>query len=154
MLRENYHEAICASPLFEGCDLGGIPCTAHTYRAGQIVSDHPQGISSVGLIADGRIDVFSVALDGRDIQLNSLSRGECFGICNLCTTGQLDTVLRCGCPTTVLYMAKSQILRLMERSPELAFRYAKLCNEKLQFLIHRIEQLTMQAVIGIAHNEK
>ena len=41
----------------------------------------------------------------------------------------------------------------MEQDAGLSLRYAKLCNEKLQFLLRRIELLTMQSCRGrvIAH---
>ena len=55
---------------------------SQTFRSGQILSDIPRGIPSIGLITAGRVEVYSVALDGKDILLNELSVGECFGICN------------------------------------------------------------------------
>ena len=97
--------------------------------------------------------VYSVALDGKDVQLSTLPAGECFGVCNLLADAELETVLRCGKETEVLYIPKAALLACMERDAGLSLRYAKLCNRKLQFLLRRIELLTMQSCRGrvIAH---
>lgn len=119
-----------------------------TYRTGQIINDCINGIPSVGFVQTGRVDAYTVALDGRDIHLSSLSVGQCFGISNLLSGQDLDTVLRCGEVTTVAYLQKSKFIQQMEANPNLALQYATLCNEKLQFLIGRIELLTMQTSRG------
>lgn len=136
------------SPFLRGCPLTPEVVRLRDFRTGQIVSDQPEGISCVGLILSGRVEVYSVALDGRDIQLNDLKKGECFGICNLMADAELDTVLRCATDTRVLYIPKTALLGCLEHNTELALCYAALCNEKLQFLIQRIELLTMQSCRG------
>lgn len=94
-----------------------------------------------------------MALDGKDVQLNALTVGECFGVCNLLADTELETVLRCGEETEVLYIPKTVLLSCMEQDAGLAMRYAALCNRKIQFLLRRIELLTMQSCRGrlIAH---
>ena len=87
--------------------LPGTKVSTQIFRSGQIVSDIPRGIPSIGLITRGRIEVYSVALDGKDILLNELSAGECFGICNLLTQCELETVLRCSVETEILYIPKA-----------------------------------------------
>ena len=141
------------SPLLAGTSLPLERVTAQKFRAGQIISDRPSGVLSVGLIVSGRVEVYSVALDGKDVQLNTLTVGECFGICNLLADTEMETVLRCGEETEVLYIPKTVLLSCMEQDAGLAMRYAALCNRKIQFLLRRIELLTMQSCRGrlIAH---
>ena len=133
-----------ASSLFQGCSVDQSAFAIFKYPSGQIIHDQPKGISSVGVVASGRVDVYSVAADGRDVWLNSLHTGECFGIYNLVADGDLETVLCCAEDTVIYYIAKTTLLKWMETDQKLALQYAKLCNEKLQFLIRRIEQLTTQ----------
>lgn len=146
-------EKLTSSPFLAGASLPPEQVTAKGFRAGQIISDRPGGVSSVGMIVSGRVEVYSVALDGKDVQLNALTAGECFGVCNLLADTELETVLRCGEETEVLYIPKAVLLACMERDAGLAMRYAALCNRKLQFLLRRIELLTMQSCRGrlIAH---
>ena len=140
--------ALAESPLLRGCNIPVECMTARTYRSGQIISDKAQGQPVVGLVAAGQVDVYSVAMDGRDVQLNVLQPGECFGICNLLAPAELETVLRCRTETTLLFIPKEALVKAMEQDSALAMRYAAHCNEKIQFLIHRIELLTIQSCRG------
>lgn len=146
-------EKLALSPFLAGASLPLERVTSKRFHAGQIISDRPGGVSSVGMIVSGQVEVYSVALDGKDVQLNTLTAGECFGVCNLLAGTELETVLRCGEDTEVLYIPKPALLACMERDAGLAMRYAVLCNRKLQFLLRRIELLTMQSCRGrlIAH---
>ena len=102
----------------------------------------------MGLVLSGRVDAYSVALDGKDVQLSSLAAGECFGVCNLLAEAELETVLRCAEESDILYIPKPVLLRFMRQDVDFALRYAALCNKKIQFLIRRIELLTMQSCRG------
>lgn len=121
---------------------------SQTFRSGQILSDIPRGIPSIGLIIAGSVEVYSVALDGKDILLNELSAGECFGICNLLAQSDMETVLRCGTETEILYIPKSVLQEAMASDGALTLRFAAVCSKKIQFLLRRIELLTMQSCRG------
>lgn len=125
-----------------------VKVTERRCDAGQMISDCPNGVPSVGIIGSGRVDVYSVAIDGRDVQLNSLGVGESFGICNLLAPAEMQTVLRCAEDAVIHYIPKRSLLKAMEQDTELALQYAQLCNRKIQFLIRRIELLTMQTCRG------
>ncbi|MDO4800362.1 MAG: Crp/Fnr family transcriptional regulator [Bacillota bacterium] len=116
--------------------------------SGQLVSDEVGGIASVGIVRSGRIDVYSVAPDGRDVQLNSLYAGDCFGISNLLAEAELPTMLKCGEHAEVIYIAKARFQSLLRSDAQLALAYAELCNQKIQFLLRRIELLTIQSCRG------
>ena len=138
--------SICS--LLAGLPLKQSDVSERDFRAGQIISDRPGGIPAVGMIISGRVDVYSVALDGKDVLLNSLATGECFGVCNLLAKAELETVLRCAEDSTILYITKPVLLALMKQDVGFAMRYAEMCNQKIQFLIRRIELLTMQSCRG------
>lgn len=138
--------SICS--LLAGLSLKQSDVSERDFRAGQIISDRPGGIPAVGMIISGRVDVYSVALDGKDVLLNSLATGECFGVCNLLAKAELETVLRCAEDSTILYITKPVLLALMKQDVGFAMRYAEMCNQKIQFLIRRIELLTMQSCRG------
>lgn len=125
-----------------------VPQRTAKFRAGQIISDSMHGLSSVGVVENGRVDIYAVALDGRDVQLNSIGAGECFGICNLLVAEPLQTVLRCAEETTVRFWEKEALVAAMRGDAALAMAYAALCNAKIQFLLSRIEMLTMQSCRG------
>lgn len=125
-----------------------VPRRTAKFHAGQIISDRMRGISGVGVVESGRVDIYAVALDGRDVQLNSIGAGECFGICNLLVAEPLQTVLRCAEETMVCFWEKEALIDAMRGDAALAMTYAALCNAKIQFLLSRIEMLTMQSCRG------
>lgn len=139
---------LAGSPLFHGCRISEQAFSVSPCRAGQIVHDTPGGVPSIGMVVQGRVDVYSVAADGRDVWLNALHPGECFGIYNLFAERDLETVLCCAVDTAIAYLSKATLLQWMETDQRLALQYAAVCNEKLQFLIQRIEQLTTQTCRG------
>ncbi len=141
-------DTLAHSPLFADFTMEEASPVLRRCKSGQIVSDTLDGIPQVGLIAQGRIEVYSIAIDGREIQMNVLEPYECFGICNLMGGQEPDTVLRCVRATTLLYIPKAVLMAHLKKNPTGALRYAKLCNEKLQFLLQRIAMLTMQSARG------
>lgn len=136
------------SPLFSGAALPPEKATVKKFSAGQIISDHLGSAAAVGLVVSGRVAVYAMALDGKDVQLSTLPPGECFGICNLYAESELETVLCCAVATEILYFPKDAVLECMEKDPALAVKYAGLCNQKIQFLLQRIALLTMQSCRG------
>lgn len=148
MNHEIIPSALEASPLFRGCHIPLELMSIRTCQSGQMIRDQVEGRNCVGLVISGSVDVYSIALDGRDVQLNTLTDGDCFGICNLLIAEEMETVLRCRTKTTLLFIPKTSMITAMEQDAAFALRYASYCNQKLQFLIQRIELLTMQSCRG------
>lgn len=145
MGREELQRIIACSPLFCGCDIPSENVLIKICRKGQIVSDRQKGQEFVGLIVRGAVDVYSIAMDGREIVLSRLEEGDCFGVINLLSDAELPTVLKCRNETKLLLIPKRLFIQAMKEDPDLALRYAGFCNRKMQFLIKRIEFLTMQS---------
>ena len=96
----------------------------------------------------GCVDVYCIALDRNDICLSRLKEGECFGIINLFAPSGLETVLKCRASCSLLYIPKIIFQKSLYKNPEASLKYASICNQKLQFLIHHIGVLTMQSCRG------
>ena len=117
-------QRLSLSALLTGVTLPGEKVSVQIFRCGQIVSDTPRGIPSIGLITRGRIGVYFLA------------------------QSELETVLRCSVETEILYIPKAVLLESMAADGTLALRFAAVCSEKIQFLLKRIELLTMQSCRG------
>ncbi len=63
-------------------------------------------------------------------------------------TPGIESRLQCNArhPPAEIYGRKSRTVS--EQKVDFAVRYAEMCNQKIQFLIHRIELLTMQSCRG------
>lgn len=98
------------------------------------------------LVVKGKIEVYSIAMDGKEVLLSLLKEGDCFGISNLFLADtELPTVLMCATDAEVLLIPKHLLIEAMKANGELAIRYATVYNEKIQFLLQKIESLTMQS---------
>ena len=131
MIREEeIKAAVEASPLLGGCNLSVSGMNVKYCHKGQIVSDRQKNEEIIGLVMEGSMDVYSIALDGREILLSQLERGDCFGVVNLLTNTEFPTVLRCRTDTTLATMPKSQLLAVMEKKSELALRICRILQSE------------------------
>ena len=133
--------AVNASPLFAGMAIDESSIRIETLRKGRLCDDVRGSCGCIGLILEGTIDVYSVTAGGSEIRLSCLEMGDSFGICNLCSNNALPTVLRCRTACRVMLMPKKRFAAIIEKDPILAMRYARICNEKIAFLIKRIGEL-------------
>ena len=78
MPNKEFLEAIASSDFLNGCSFDSSSVIRKAYNAGAYLSDNSNGKGFIGLIASGILDIYSVALDGRDTMLNSLHKGNCF----------------------------------------------------------------------------
>ena len=145
MPNKEYLEAIAASDFLDGSSFDFSSVTRKAYSAGAYLSDICNGKEFIGLIASGILDIYSVALDGRDTMLNSLHKGNCFGICNLFDCSQMETVIRSRTNAVVYFIPKRIIVAAMEKDASFAMKYALVSNKKIQFLIKRIELIATQS---------
>ena len=136
-------EVMEASSVLQGSGIKESCVQVRVCKKGQIVSDRWHNERVVGLVAEGSLDVYSIAIDGRELILSSLERGDCFGIINLMTETEIPKVLKCRTDATLLLIPREEVRKAVEKDQELALRYAVLCNRKMQFLIRKIEFLTM-----------
>lgn len=136
--------ALAISPLLH--DIALDPARIFVQQASheEVLEDNVASTSHAVVVARGTVDVFSVAVDGHAVHLSSLGVGEAFGICNLFVDHDLPTRLRSRGSALLLRIPKDVLIAAIEESPTARRRYMELCNEKIQFLIGRIEELTMQ----------
>lgn len=135
--------AIAVSPLFSGMKIDESTVRVETLRKGRLLDDVVGRCSCIGLIVEGTVDVYSIAEDGSEILLSELRQGDVFGICNLFTHEALPTVLRCRSECRILFMPKRRFAVMLGEDGALALRYARICNNKIAFLLRRIEELTL-----------
>lgn len=141
-------DTLNASSLFCRHTAISAVCRVACHSEGSIVRDEYCGEPSVGLLACGRIYVYASAPDGKEVLLNTLRRGECFGISNLAAGPEMGTLLYCCTDARVVYIPKKTVLEMLKVDGEFAVRYVCLCCEKLQFLLGRIEMLSIQSCRG------
>ena len=143
-MNDRFQTALSKSPLLCACAERPLSPVICSYTGGETVTDLLDGRPCVGLILSGRVSVSSDTPDGRDVRMNTLGEGDCFGISNLFDPEPLKTILRCEGPAEIAYIAKETLITLLEEDREFSMSYIRLTQQKLQFLLRRIELLTTQ----------
>lgn len=129
--------------LFQGIPMPHSLLQCHTVEKGQPITNING--NAIVCILRGQVDIYTTALDGNDVHLSVSGRGDYFGISNLFAKHDLQTQLKAKTATQLVYIPREVFVQLMRTHPDLAVRYATICNEKIQFLLDRISHLTIQS---------
>ena len=132
-------KALRHCPLFKNQSLEHLQVITREFRKGQQVSDMLEGKPYLGIVTEGKLMVYSLAYDGNEQSLSILTKGDCFGICNIFAQSPMPTYLKCKTTVSVVYIEKEQFIQLMRENSEIAINYAALCNQKILFLTDKIE---------------
>lgn len=136
-------QVINQNSLFSGFDAGKVSFRMMSFPRGSIIPSSYMGEAAVGVLIKGRIQVFSISVDGTAANISTLSPGDCFGISTIFTGNGLTTSLEADKDAEVAYITQKEFLELMASNPEYMVNYARLCNEKLQYLTKKIEMLVL-----------
>ncbi len=116
-----------------------------SFKKGEYLYDSLDGIPSIAILLCGVASVYHETLSGKLAHLNDIGRGSLFGISNLAKSSELETSIRAKSDVTLLYIPKKRVIEMLESNGRLALRYALYCNEKINFLISKIEYFTLSS---------
>lgn len=135
------------TPLFQNCNTTLQSCdyTIRPYQKGELVSTAINREKLIGIIKSGSIDVYTLSVDSTEVKLRTLTSGACFGICNLFSDEDIPTILKCASPVELLCISKKTFSRLLKNDEILIQNFIQFNNEKIQFLLSKIEDLTIQS---------
>ncbi|GLC80109.1 Crp/Fnr family transcriptional regulator [Lacrimispora brassicae] len=139
--REKDLEFLKTTELFRGMNVGNMEYAMHSLKKGSLVSNRYLGEKSIGIVVTGEIAVSSVTQDGKELTMKRIYPKDCFGICTIFTHADMPNTLQCMCPTTVLYIKKSELLKVFKKDPELMLHIMTIFNKKILFLQKKIEML-------------
>lgn len=97
----------------------------------------------IAILAEGMLDVYSIASDGTMIKLSTLKQYDILGISTLFSEEELKTVVQCTKSCKLLYIPKELVMSALKQDAELGIKLAQLYAIKVDFLIKRIESLTI-----------
>ncbi len=137
-------DIVCSSSFLSGFGFLIENGISVQHKKGCFLYDYIDSAPYIGMVVTGEVAVSMHSTNGNETQLSSLKPGDCFGVSNLLGEYRMMTTLRCRCTTEVIYISKDFIITSMKTNPELAMRYAMHCNDKINFLLRRLEALTLQ----------
>lgn len=148
MTKTEIKKQMAAVPLFRGISIEDLHFVYRRIRKNLIANEVDSGREHVGIILSGSMDVYSVLPDDTEVRLSKLQAGDLFGICNLFSSYDRETILKCRSDCDVAFVPKEEFRHLLMSNGELMTRYLRLCNDKIAFLLRRTENLAMQSCRG------
>lgn len=128
--------------LFRLCRISASEFRMLTLARGERFTDQLDGKPQVALVCEGSIKVTSPAASQKSLLLNQVGTGDLFGVSNLFLETKLATILQARTKTCLALVDKSLVRNRLMESPKAMEAYARFCNEKLQFLLGRLNSLS------------
>lgn len=130
-------DAIQMNPLFKYLALDKSFYSVQSFSRGQNINALVE--EKVCLVFDGQLQVINES----KVIVSVLKEGSCFGINDLYLKQEEEkAVICCVKNTSLISINKALYKSLMESSSQTMVEYAKLCNQKIHFLLSRIKELT------------
>ncbi len=104
-------------------------------KKGRFIDDEYSCLSYVAVLEEGKVSV----LDENNMLITILRNGDVYGVSNLFNEKRLPSVLKCEENSRLSLYLKSDVRSVLFSSQELMERYCALLNDKISFLISRLE---------------
>ena len=112
------------------------------YNRSERIYTHDDFELGVCFIIEGSCEVFSTH-DTKSVILNRLSKYDSFGALTLFSNcDEYPTEVRAEKKTQILFISKSEMLKLIEKYPIVAVNLLKFLTERIKFLNSRIDNMT------------
>ena len=140
-MTDRLQNAFMQSPLFAGEQTG---CETRVFSDLESLSEYADAQESVGIMVTGLADVWCQATDGTKTLLNTIRKGDCFGIAYLAGKSAMQTSVIARGQCEAAFIKKDRFMDMLSSNTAMTRRYLSMCNRKIQFLLGRIMLLTAQ----------
>lgn len=94
----------------------------------------------------GEFEVCRIKHDGGRVKLNTLSRGQSFGISTIFSEEDFPTVIYAIRRAEVVFITRDELLALIDAIPAIALNIIKFQNDRIAFLNKKIETFSAGSV--------
>ena len=94
----------------------------------------------------GECEVCRIKHDGGRVKLNTLSRGQSFGISTIFSEEDFPTVIYAKRRAEVVFITRDELLALIDAIPAIALNIIKFQNDRIAFLNKKIETFSAGSV--------
>lgn len=117
--------------------------TEERYPAGAVIYSRTEFRRAMGVVLSGRL----TAVKGKDLLLNTLGPGSCFGAAALfCPAEDYVTTVRAKEPSSLVFLSDGWLTGLFRRHPQAAVAYIAFLSERIRFLNRKIDSFTAPSV--------
>lgn len=137
-------ELVAQCFLFRELPAGVLPeltreLTAESCPAGAVIYSRTSFRRAMGLVLAGRLAV----LKGRDLLLNTLGPGQCFGVAALfCPEEDYVTTVRAQTPAELVFFPDRWLTDLFRQYPQTSVAYIAFLSQRIRFLNRKIDSFT------------
>lgn len=117
------------------------------YEKGQIIAQEEDKCDSIGLVLDGIVNIERIYPSGKGIVMKKLEPGDVFGEALIFskTTKYPATVIAVS-KCTVLYLKKSELIKLFSLSNEILQNFMMLLSDKVVMLNNKIKSISLKNI--------
>ncbi|WP_028962851.1 Crp/Fnr family transcriptional regulator [Sulfobacillus thermosulfidooxidans] len=114
-----------------------------SYPANTIIYEPGDKIQQIFFLKRGRVQLFQVTPEGKQLTLTVLGDGNIFGETDLFATGAGSCYAKTVAPTLVCKMGKADLARFMEQRPRIALKLVEILSQE----IRKLQALTTMLVL-------
>jgi CRP/FNR family transcriptional regulator len=119
-----------------------------SFARGHILFLEEQPCEGLYVVTSGRVKVFKVSPQGRELVLNVLGPGDAFNEVAVLDGGPNPASAATMTPSTLLILAREPLLELIGRHPPLAQSVIEHLASRTRHLVSRVEDLSFRTVSG------
>lgn len=113
--------------------------SAERYPSGAVIYSRTQFRKAMGVVLSGRL----AAVKGKDLLLNTLGPGSCFGAAALfCPAEDYVSTVKAKEPSTLVFLSDQWLIELFRRHPQAAVAYIAFLSQRIRFLNRKIDTFT------------
>ena len=124
-----------------------INYSVEKYSKGEIIAQEDESCSSIGLVLEGMVNIERIYPSGKGIIMKKLGPGDVFGealIFSYTTTYPATVMAVSNC--TVLYLNKSEVMKLFSLSNEILQNFMMLLSDKVVMLNNKIKSISLKNI--------
>lgn len=120
--------------------------TMTTCRPGKIFYMPEDSGEVLFLLKKGRVQLYRIAPNGKKLVMATLGPGAIFGEMSLVGQGMHNTFAEAMDECVLCVMSRSDVERLVQEKPEVAFRFVEALGKRLTQLEARLEEIAFKSI--------
>ncbi len=120
--------------------------TMSTCRAGKIFYMPEDTGEVLFLLKKGRVQLYRIAPNGKKLVVATLGPGAIFGEMSLVGQGMHNTFAEAVDECVLCVMSRSDVERLMQEKPDVAFRFVEALGHRLTQLESQLEEIAFKSI--------
>lgn len=126
--------------------LSEIAFEVKEYRRGELIFSPSDYEKKLGFVICGHCDVLRTNHDGASVYLNTLDRGDSFGILAALSSSEYPTTIIAKSATQVLFLTREALLYLIKKYNAIALNVINFLTSKIAFLNMKVATFSAESV--------